>query len=69
VSAQHDLSVSYYKLGSIQENLQQIATALQFYQKGLAIAEELVAKDPLNQTLQDDLNWVRNKIEQLSEQD
>jgi len=43
--------------------------ALQFYQKGLAIAEELVAKYPLNQTLQDDLNWVRNKIEQLSEQD
>jgi len=69
VSAQRDLSVSYYKLGSVQEQLQQPVTALQYYQKGLAIAEKLVAKDPRNQTLQDDLNWVQNKIKQMSEQD
>jgi tetratricopeptide (TPR) repeat protein len=67
VSAQRDLMVSYYKLGSIHEELQQSTLALQYYQKGLAIVEKLVAKDPRNQIFQDDLNWVQNKIKQMSE--
>jgi len=64
VHAQRDLSVSYYKLGTIQDKLQKPALAHSFYQQALAIAEVLAKKDTANAQAQQDLKFLQNLVEQ-----
>jgi tetratricopeptide (TPR) repeat protein len=59
---QHDLSVSYNKVGDVQVAQGDLAGALTSYRDGLAIADRLTKADPGNAGWQRDLSVSYNKV-------
>jgi tetratricopeptide (TPR) repeat protein len=59
---QRDLSVSYEKVGDVQQAQGDLAGALKSYQASLAIRQRLVALGPSNKQWQDDLQFVIARI-------
>jgi tetratricopeptide (TPR) repeat protein len=59
---QHDLSVSFIKIGDVQSAKGDLDGALKAYQDSLAIREKLAAQDPGNAQWQRDLSVSFNKI-------
>ena len=60
--AQRDLSVSYSKIGDIEQSQGRLEAALQNYQSALAIRQALADQDPSNAEMQRDLSVSYNNI-------
>src|SRR4029077_6939056 len=60
--SQHDLSVSYNKIGDVQSAQGDLPSALSSYKQGLEIAQKLAARDPANTGWQRDLSVSYIKI-------
>jgi tetratricopeptide (TPR) repeat protein len=64
--AQHDLNYSYGRLGEVLHRQGERAEALDYRRKGLAIANRLAQLDPNRADWQQNLDWHRRAVEELS---